>query len=110
MAKVTILAQDAAGTPVLSPKALTVTPQPLLAPPGAGALAISADCAIRYGMNAFLDAAAAAKGYKKAAADAGDIVIPCRGNETIYVRAETGTGMADFYFVGGLVPRRNQIE
>jgi hypothetical protein len=93
----TIVLQDAAGTPIVSPKTTVgVAAQIFTVPAKAIAMVYSATGATRFGLTATLDGAAG-QGYKKGLAST-DITVPCRDAAAIYIRAEAGTVDIDFLF------------
>lgn len=90
--------QDAAGTPVISPKtSLGTTPQLFTVPAGAVTFIFQCSAAGRYGDNSTLDGSGTGKGYKVANAST-DCRVGCAGMTSIWVRAESGTITCDFMF------------
>lgn len=93
-----IVTQDAAATPVVSPKTtIGVTPQSFKTPANAIYFIFRSTAACRYGDNSTLDGGGAYRGYKKASAG-GDVMIPCSGISELYIRAESGTVDVDFHY------------
>jgi hypothetical protein len=89
--------QDATGTPQVSPLAVSSTPIAIVVPTGAIKLSLyTHEVNVRFGDNAFLDAAAALKGYALAV-DGLPVVLPVCAGETVYVMRD-GAVDAVLYF------------
>ncbi len=93
-----ILAEDGAGTPVISPKgSIGTTPQKITVPANSLWCVIQSDAVMWFGENATLDGSATGKGYAIIAADV-PVRIPVSRMSSFYVRAASGTIAVDFYF------------
>ena len=91
------LFQDGTATPQISPLAITTALKTIAIPSNAvKAFFRVRGCAMRFGAGANLDATAD-DGYALLA-DGESIEVPCSKGNTVYFKADTGTGNVDFFF------------